>query len=873
MMARLLLRAVALLVPGALREEWREEWEAELGELMRLRAEGRAGDYPSVTSFVAGALPHAVWIGREGWSMESVVQDLRFAARVLRRAPGFTAVAALTLALGIGVNAGIFALVNGLLLRPPAGIVEPDRLVQIARSYDQAPRWDNWSWPAVQTIEREARLLTGVGAYSTSAFVLGRGEETDAALGQYVNARYFDLLGVRPALGRLLGATDEVSPGAHPVVVLSHGLWQRRFGGDPGVIGSTLAVGSVPYEIVGVAPEGFNGVEALGTPPEIWVPAMQRTLSDGRAPFDAWGSSWIYAFGRLSDDASFEAVEASMGAVSQRLRAESDLNEGIRVLLAPGVGLAPEERAEGGRVVLLLGAIAVLVLLLTCANVGNLFLTRATARAGEVSVRQALGAGRARVMRQLTTESVVLAFVATAVALPLVTAVSRFIPSVFPFPMAVSVAPDARVYAFLVALGVVAGVLFGAVPAWAAARRDVSRTLREGGTTGARKRTRLRDALVVGQLAISLGLVTGSALLGRSVLNARSADPGFDPDGILVGFLNLRSTGRYQGPDIVAFQDRLVRELEQLPGVTGVALASQAPVLGGHARRTVRPADAPDDPAAGYEAEFNVVTPGYFETLDIPLLQGRGFLPRGQESERVAVVNQALARLFWPGENAVGRALAAPDGPVRVVGVAADVQMRSLRAAARPGVYYPHHQQEEQSVVVHLRTQGATAGSAPALRRAVAAEDSEVPVTGITDLRAGLARSLAETRTFGLLVSAFAGLALILSIVGLYGLVSHGVSQRSRELGIRIALGAAGAELAGMVLRRGAVLAAAGIFLGVVVALALGRALQGVLFGVSPASPAMLSGAAVTLFVASLSAAWIPARRATRVDAAVSLRD
>ncbi len=870
---RVVLGLIAFLIPADRREEWREEWLAELDVLRRLGSGGRAGNYPSVMSFVAGALPHAMWIRKEGWTMESVAQDLRYAARVLRRAPGFTVVAALTLALGIGANAAIFSLVSGLMFRAPAEIAEPERLVQIARSYDGAPRWDNWSWPATQTIAREARLLTSVAAYSASALVVGRGDDVEPALGQYVSGTYFDLLGVRPALGRLLDPSDEVAPGAHPVVVLSHGLWRRRFGGDSGVVGSTLAIGSAPYEIVGVAPQRFTGVDALGTPPDLWVPAMQRTLSDGRTPFDEWGSSWVYAFGRLEDGVSFESAEASMDAVTMRLRASSDINEDIRVLLAPGIGLAPEERADGQRVALLLSGIAALVLLLTCANVGNLFLTRATARGGEVSVRQALGAGRGRLMRQLITESVVLALVACAVAAPLIQGAGRFIPALFPFPLAVSVAPDASVYVFLLVVAVVAGVLFGAVPAWAVARHDVARTLREGGTTGGRGRTRLRDALVIGQLAISLGLVTGAALLGRSVLNARGAEPGFDPDGVLVGFLNLRSTGRYEGASAIDFQDRLLDELNRLPGLAGVALASQAPVLGGHARSTVRPTDRADDPSSGFEAEFNVVSPDYFETLGIPVLRGRTFGTRAEDPEAVVVVNQALAQLFWPGEDAVGRELAGRGESFRVIGVVADVQMRSLRAAGRPGVYYPHHRVPTQFLSIHLRTHGVTASLLPAMRRAVAAVDPQVPVTGITDLRQGLARSLSETRTFGLLVATFAGLALVLSIIGLYGLVSHGVSQRSRELGIRIALGAAAAQLANTVLARGAGLAVVGIGVGIAVSLALGQALEGMLFGVSPTSPLVLGGAATLLLAASLVAAWIPARRATRVDAAVSLRD
>lgn len=871
--ARRVLRAVSFLVPAGRRREWLEEWDAELASLEQARTDGRARDYPGVAWFVAGALPHAAWIRTEGWTMESVAQDVRYAARVLRRSPGFTAVAALTLALGIGANAAIFSLVNGLMLRPPAGIAGPERIVLLGRSYDSAPRWDSWSWPALRLIAGESRAFSGVAAYSGGDFVLGRGDDVEPVAGHWVDGAYFDVLGVRPALGRLLGPGDAVAPGAHAVVVLSQGLWLRRFGGDPGVVGRTLPVGSHPYEIVGVAPEGFTGPDALGAPPEIWVSAMQRTLGDGALPFDEWGASWLYAFGRLREGVTFEQAVAAMDAVSMQLRAASDRNEDVRVVLAPGIGLAPEERERSLGASLLLGAIAALVLLLTCANVGNLFLTRATARATEMGVRKALGASRSRLTRQLVTEGMVLAAAATMLSVPLVIWGSRILSLLFPVPVAVSLAPDLRVYLFLGAVGLAAGLLFGTAPAWSAARRDVALTLREGGTTGGRSRTRLRDTLVVGQLAISLGLVSGAALLGRSVLNAWSADPGFDPDGLVVGSMNLRSTGRYDPAAAVAFQDRLLSELEGLPGVAAAALANQAPMLGNHARSSVNPAERPEGPESGIEAEYVVVTPGYFETLGIPLLRGRTFGPAAAEPEPVVVVNEALARLFWPGQDPLGRELVRRGVTFRVVGVVADVQMRTLRDRGRPGVYYAYHQEPQTLLAAHLRTTGPTPTAAEALRRAVASVDPEVPVTGITDLREGLARSLAETRTLSLLVTTFAGLALVISLVGLYGLISHGVTQRSREMGIRVALGAASGALVRLVMARALALAAVGTALGIGVSVALGAALRGLLYGVGPASPGTLVPASALLLGAALLAAWLPARRAARVDAMVSLRD
>lgn len=871
--ARAALRILAAVVPADRRAEWLEEWEGELDALESLREEGRARDYPGVAAFVAGALPHALWIRTEGWTMESVAQDLRFAGRLLRRSPVFTLVAALTLALGIGANGAMLSLVNGLLLRPPAGVAEPERLVQIARSYDESPRWDNWSWPASRVIADETAVFAGVAGYAATSLVLGRGTEAEAVPGLFVSGSYFRVLGVRPWMGRLLDASDEVAPGAHAVAVLGHGLWTRRFGADPGVIGTTIAIGSRPYEVVGVAPAGFTGVEALGTPPDLFVPAFQYTLPVlPGSPFESWELSWFQLFGRLQDGVSFPTAEAAMDPLTARLRsARADL-EGVRVVLARGVGLTPEERTEAGRISALLVGIAVLLLLLTCANVGNLFLARATDRGQEVGIRQALGAGRTRMARQLVTESVVLALFATLLAVPLLASAGVLLPGLLPQRVAVSLTPDWPVFAAMAAAGVLAGLLFGALPAWAASRQDVARTLREGGATRGRGRTRLRDALVVSQLALSLGLVSGAALLGRSILHARAADPGFDADGLVVGFVNLRASGRYETDEAeAAFRERLLAEVAGIPGVLSAALAGQAPVVGGHARSSVVPAERAEDPEASVEAEYVPVTAGYFETLGLGIARGRGFRPAAEEPERVVVVNEALAGLFWPGEDAVGKEL---GGGQRIIGVVPDVQMRSLRAPANPAVYYLMDQEERlMNPVLHVRVGGNATAAVAAVRRAMVAVDPELPVTNVLPLREGLARSLAETRTFARVVTTFAGLALLLSLIGLYGLVSHGVAQRTREMGIRIALGAASADVTRVVLGRAMALAAVGVVLGIGVSLLTGRALEGALFGVEPTNPLALGGAAALLACASLIAAWVPARRAGRVDAMVSLRD
>ncbi len=868
--ARRLVWAISWLVPSGKRAAWREEWDGEIEALAALRRRGRGGAYPSPLAFALGAVPHALWTIAEDWTMDSLMQDLRFAGRVLRRAPGFTLVAALTLALGIGANGVIFSLVNGILLRPPPGIAEPGRLVQIARSYDHAPRWDNWSWPALQLIGREAHALSGVAGYQSQGFVLGRGTETEEVSGELVTGSYFQVLGVRPEMGRLIGPSDDVTPGAHAVVVLSHRLWARRFGADPGVVGRVVRVGARPYRVIGVAPAGFFGPDVVGTPPEMWVPAVQRSGYDGELPFDHWGWSWINAVGRLRDGVSFEQARASMDAVTAKLRAAAPVNEDIRVLLAPGVGLDPGEQRQARQISLLLLGIVGLVLLITCTNVANLFLARGAARTTELGVRMAVGARRLRIARQLVTESLLLALLATAFAVPVVWGAGRFLPRVFPYSLSVPLSADGRVYLFLAGVGLLAGILFGAAPAWAGSSRDVADTLTEGRSAGGRPRTRLRDALVVTQLALSLALVAGATLLGRSVLAARSAEPGFSPRGLVAGLVDLAPTGRYDEASGRALFRRLLAAAEAVPGVRGATLASEVPLAGGHSRATVRPADRPGE--VSFEAERVVVGPGYFETLGIPILQGSSLGGFDDEPERVVVVNQTLAHLFWPGRSAVGQRLAG-EPEWRVVGVAADVQMRSLRARALPAVYYPLTQAYASHMAIEVRADGPAAGLARSLKEAVAAVDPELPVSRVVDLEGAMAASMGETRTLAHLLALFAGLALVLAAVGLYGLVSFGVAERSHELGIRMALGARPEALVRLVMVRGVGLAGLGLAIGLGLALALSRALRGLLYGIGPGDLLSLALASAVLLAAAVLAAWLPARRASRLDAAVSLRE
>ena len=866
-----LLAIASRFVPGDRRAEWLEEWRGELDTLRSLQREGASGSdgVPGTVEFALGAFPHALWMRTEGWSVEFVLQSVRYSARGLRRAPGFTLVAALTLALGIGANGSIFALVNGLVLRAPGAVVEPGRLVQIGRSFEDDPKWDSFSWPAMRTIEEEARTLSAVAGYAGGAFVLGSGADSERALGHLVTGNFFEMLGVQPELGRLLQPSDDVEPGAHRVVVLGHALWTERYGADPDVVGSTILIGNEGWEVIGVAPQGFVGVENVGFRPQLFVPAVMDPYIGEDGLGATWGWSWLNLIGRLQDDVTFEQARASMEVVSARLREIDDVHEGIEVLLAEGVGLDPEARTEANRVSVILAVIVVLVLLITCTNVANLFLARASGRSAEVGIRMALGVGRGKLVTQLMTEPVLLALVAVALAFPLVTAASGLLPLVLPYSVTAPLDADHRVYAFLAGVGVLAGLLLGAAPAWSAAKRDAANALREGASTGRRAPTRLRDALVVTQIALSLGLVTGAALLGRSVANAHRATPGFDPEGVTAAYMDLYSTGRYDRESGQAFYASVLREAERLPNLRGVTLANQLPIVGGQSRSSVQPVGRED---VSFEAEYNIVGPRFFETLGIPVLRGRSLGGFDDEPERVVVVNEALASLFWPGEDAVGKELAG-DPAWRVVGVVGDVQSRSLRSRPNPAVYYPiAHQYMPYSMALVLSADVAGAATPEVLRTVIRDLDPALPPARVYDLQSALVDSMSETRTIGYLVSAFALLALSLAVVGLYGLVSYGASQRVREFGIRVALGARPEELTRLILARGLRISVWGVLLGGAVSYGVGVAIRSLLFGVTPSDPLTLSGAAITLTGAATLAAWLPARRASRIDPADSLR-
>lgn len=881
-LARGYLRVVSVLVPGERRNEWCEDWESELWHLgHRLELEGvpRLARLRTLGGFALGALPHGMSVRGEEWTMEVVFGELRAAIRGLARSPIFTAVVAGTLALGVGANAAIFTLVNGLLLRPPAELHEPQRLVQIARGNQSRDIFDNFSHPNYLDIRRGATAFEDVAGWAAARVTLGSGPSAEVVPVQVLTGNYFRLVGLSPARGRLLAPEDDRVEGAHPVAVVSYQAWQTRFGGDESILGRRIEVNGTPFEVVGVAPRGFGGIGAIRRPPTLFLPvAMQPVVYRSESGLLAHrGYSFLWAVGRLSEGTTFDEAQASMAGITAGLREQEWVEDGLTVLLSPGVGLTPEEREEVGLYAVALFAIVGLVLLVTCANVANLLLARGSTRVGETGVRLALGASRGRLLRQFTLESLVLGALGGAVAIPVAYVAADTLPGLLPEATSVSFTPDARVLGFTLAIGLVAGLLFGIVPALRHTRTYVSDSLRAGrGDSG--ESQRLRKALIIGQLALSMALVSGAGLLIRSLNEASGADPGFDSRQVLAATVNLDDQGRFTTEQGRAFFNRLRTAVFELPGVEAVGLTSALPIASTQSRQGIlRLGATAGAEAARIQPDYLIVSPGYFTSLGMPLVAGRDFGPEdeGESAGRGVIVNETLARVLSQEGRALGMPVfrgAEEEDPPRVVGIIRDARLRSLRTPARPAIYYPISQVYSGRMNLTVRTSGPPSGMTVRVGEIFLDVDPELPVFRVGPLHPRVAGSLSETRTLALMVSTFGGLALLLSAMGLYGVISFSVTQRVREMGVRIAIGAEPGQVVGLIVRGGLKLAAIGVGLGVLASFGISKVLKGALFGVSAGDPMTLGVSTLVLAVVAIIATYLPARRATQIDPTEALR-
>jgi putative ABC transport system permease protein len=804
--------------------------------------------------------------------VDTFLQDLRYAGRTLLRSPGFTAIALLTLALGIGANSAVFSVVRAVLLRPlpyPA----PERLVRvytIGREGDLSV-FSPANFRDARTANRSLEHMS----FATRAGLnlTGRGDaiQLDAAR---VGQDFFQTLGVRPLLGRWL-LPEENEPGRDRVVVLSHALWQQRFGGDAAIVGRTVRLDGEPYEVVGVMPEGFSYPEGR----EAWVPMEYDASFLGE---QNRGSYFLPAFGRLKPGVSAEAAATELAAIGRRLEQEHpETNTGWKMTVVPlREAMVGEVRPA---LLVLLGAVG-LVLLIACANVANLLLARATAREGEMAVRAALGASRARMVRQLLTESLLLGTVGGGLGLLLALWGAHWLLELRPrgIPRLDGVGVDATVVAFTAGVAVITGLLFGVIPALQSTRAGLSGALKEGGrgALGRRGSARVRDALVVAEMALALVLLAGAGLLVRSFVTLRSVDPGFRGESVLTFGIQLPDAAYDTEQKRVEFHDRLVERLEALPGARSAAVVSVIP-LGNRASWQSFEVAGREPAEHGNEPVLQVLaaTPDYHRTLSIPLLAGRGLVPEDRSgAPRVAVLNESAVRRFFPDANPIGARITFDDLAAdsvtwwEVVGVVGDVRQMSLEEGENPAVYLPEAQVGESVVDVVVRTAVPPMALAGPVKQAVAALDPNVPVSGLRPLQDAVARSVSQPRFYMTLLSIFAAVALALATIGIFGVVRYAVAQRTREIGIRMALGADSRSVIRLVVGGALTLAGAGVGLGVLGALAGTRLLSSLLYGVSPTDPLTFVAVGALLFAAALLASLLPARRATRLDPNVALR-
>ena len=798
-----------------------------------------------------------------------MLADLRFALRHLRKSPGFALVVVLTLALGIGACTAIFSVVNGVLLRP-LDYPDPERLVVLEET--QLPEFPEFSLspPNYLDWEKQLKSFESIAAYSGASLNLTGEGEPQRLVGVKATVHYFDVFGVKPMLGRAF-APEEDAPGKDKVVVLSQPFWQRVFGGAPDMVGRPLQFNGEPYTVIGIAPAGFGAASKV----DAWVPMAFRpseTANDNR------GAHYINATARLKPGVTTAQADAELKVLAAQLAKQyPDSNKGWSAFAAPLL----DHTVRDVRQVLytLLGAVGC-VLLIACANIANLLLARASARHREISIRAALGTGRGRLMRQLLTESVLLAMLGGALGVLFakwgLDALLALAPPNLPRVSAIRL--DSTVLAGSMALSVTTGLVFGLAPAWLAARTDVNEALKQGsrGTTEGGARGRLRSTLVVVEVAATLVLLADAGLLVRSFINLAHVDPGFTPEHATALRLSLPFKKYGKPEQQAAFADALLARLAALPGVQAVGLTHSMPlvgdyVLGFNVEGRPRPSDA-DMPNTNYYA----VTPGYFRAMGIHLVRGRLFTDRDDaKAPRVALINENLARQQFPHEDPVGKRINITNGPDtwrEIVGVVTDIKQYRVDKPTTSQSYEPFAQVPSLNLNVVLRTAGPPAAMLGALRPAVYAVDQDQPVGSVRPLEDIMADSLARQRFALTLLTVFSLVALVIAAIGIYGVMAYNVTQRTGEFGIRLALGAQPRDVLRLVLAHGGKLVGLGLLLGLGAAFASVRAVESMLFNTGAHDPLTL--AAITLLLGGVAAlaCLVPARRATKVDPMIALR-
>jgi predicted permease len=813
--------------------------------------------------------------------IETTLQDLRFGFRMLWRSPGFSILAILCLTLGIGANAAVFSWVEGILFRPYPAVTHQEQLLALTGTVRGESGPDDISWPDLVDLQRSCTLFDAFIVNKIVGTTLSVGDRAERTVGSIVSANYFDAIGIHPILGRGFEPGEDTGRNAHPVTVISYQLWKGRFKRDPQIIGKAQRLNGVIHTIVGVAPEGFYGT-FVGWGMQFWVPAsMEETFEAGGYKLEDRSARWIEAYVRLKPGVTPEQAQQEISAVAKRLEANyPDTNRGRGIKLWP-LWQTPFNNAGTLLPTLeIMLAVVVFVLLIACANVGNLLLVRSFARRHEMTVRLAIGASRGRLLKQLLTEGLILSAFGAAGGLLVAYWCRHALVLLFPARAGVAMylpgEIDWRVLALSAGVCLLATLVLGLVPATQSGKADLASALKSesAGVVGGRGTAWVRSGLVLVQLSLSFVLLVGAGLLLQSLQKIRTASPGFSTHGVLFTAVDLVSAG-YDAKRARNFQDELMDRVQTLPGVESAAFARVTPLgYGTYSSSPIAVDGYQPPPEEQPTAEYNEVGPGYFGTMGIPLVSGREFTRADNEQTAlVAVVNETMAAKYWRGRSPLGERVQVKGRWMLVVGVAKDSKYQSVRETSKPFFYVPRRQNFSVGAGLYIRTPLTAETMAAALAREVRARDANLAPSEMITLQEQVDRSTSPQQVAVTLVGILGALALLLAVIGLYGVMSYAVSQSTRELGLRMALGAGASNLLRLVMSRGLGLTAGGVLLGAAVALGLTRLLGNLLYKVSPRDPLAFGSAFVVMTIASLAACFLPAWRAMRIDPARALRD
>ena len=823
--------------------------------------------------------------------METLWQDARYAVRMLGKNKGFSAIAILSLALGIGANTTIFTVVNAILLHP-LPVRDISRLVEVdtvdTKTQITAARVTKlgMSYPNFQDYARENQVFSTLsGIAGPLPLTWSDGAQPKQVLGQLVSANYFETLGLRPVLGRFFLPDEDSKPGGNNIAVLSYSLWTNKFGSDPNVLGKTMTLNATPYTIIGVGPRGFKGTFTFGSAEEVWVPISMYPLALSGFFKDNFNDRRFLTLGmvgRLKDGVSVGAAEASLKTIASRLETAYPKDNAKRSIALTPLTEAVVGVNNHGQMVLIGGlmmGIVGLVLMIACVNVANLLLAQAARREREISLRSALGAGRRRVVQQLFTESLVLAVLAGVAGIAIAYAGRAVLWSFRPpFIRAgdLDIGFDWRVLAFTMGVSLLTAVLIGLAPALKAAKPNLAEMLKVGGRGGSVSwaRNRFRSALVVTEIALALVALVGAGLFVRSMHNAERIDPGFESKKLFVFAFDLGALHYDEGRGQQFFRTAIERA-QSSPGVASATIASNAPLGGGFARTVFPEGQSETTGYRGTLTQLDDIMPNYFSTLRIPLVSGREFNDNDRkDTTLVVIVNEAMAKHFWPGENALGKRFHFFGDPDlrEIVGIVRDTVVNAIGEEPQPLIYLPMTQDFAPAATMQVRTTGSPDAVIASVRRDVQSLDTNLALTDFDTIGGLLDQGLWASRMGAGLLSLFGSVALVLAVVGVYGVLSYSVTQQTREIGIRMAMGANTNSVLKLVVKQGMRLAIAGLVLGVLFSLAAMRFMGDLLFGVSPHDPLIFSAVVLILASAAVLACYVPARRATRVDPLVALR-